>query len=61
MEQKDKVIWTGLKNEKFSVKALYLTLEIESTMQFLASVIWNSWVPLKVGFFLLERLLGQRC
>ena len=54
----DKVIWTRSKNGKFSIKALYLTLETGSTMPFLASVIWNSWVPLKVGFFLLGRVLG---
>ena len=57
-EQKDKVIWTGSKNGKFSIKALYSTLETESTMPFLVSVIWNSWVPSKVGFFFFFFHLG---
>lgn len=59
-EEEDKVIWIGSKNEKFSVKALYSTLETKSTMSFPATVIWNSWVPSKVGFFSLRRLLTQR-
>ena len=55
----DKVIWTRSKNGKFSIKALYLTLETGSTMPFPASVIWNSWVPLKMGFFWLGGFLGK--
>ena len=51
-EEEDKVIWIGSKNGKFSIKALYLTLEIESTMPFPATVIFKLWVPPKVGFFI---------
>ena len=53
-EEENKVIWIGLKNGRFSVKALYSALESGSTISFLASVIWNSWVSSKVGFFAWE-------
>ena len=52
------LFWTG-QNGKFSVKALYSTLESESTIPFPASVIWNSWVPSKLGFFRMGGFLGK--
>lgn len=50
-KEEDKVIWIGSKNGKFLTKALYSALKSKSTMPFPTSVIWNSWIPSKVGFF----------
>ena len=53
-KEEDKVIWIGSKNGKFPTKALYSALESKSTTSFPTSVIWNSWIPPKVGFFAWE-------
>lgn len=53
-KEEDKVIWIGSKNGKFPTKALCSALESKSTMSFPTSVIWNSWIPPKVGFFAWE-------
>lgn len=53
-EEEAKMIWIGSKKGKFSIKALYLALESESKISFLISVIWNSFVKSKAGFFALE-------
>ena len=53
-EVEDDMIWTRLKNAKFSIKALYLDLELGCTISFPAGVIWNSWVLLEVDFFAWE-------
>ena len=57
-EEEDKVILTGSKNGKFSIKALYSALELGSTTLFPTSVFWNSWVPPKVGFFAVPPKVG---
>ena len=53
-DEEDKLLWIGVKNGNFFVHALYKALELGSQVTFLASVIWNSWVPPKVGFFAWE-------
>ena len=37
----DKVLWTVLKNEKFSIKSLYDALEPDDAVPFLRSIIWS--------------------
>ena len=53
-DEEDKLVWTRAKNGKFSVKVLYKELEPGRQMDFPTSVIWNSWVPPKVGIFAWE-------
>ncbi|RVW32631.1 putative methyltransferase PMT13 [Vitis vinifera] len=48
------VVWTKSKDSKFTVKSLYKALEPEKQSDFLATVIWNSWVLPRVGFFAWE-------
>ena len=48
------VVWTKSKDSKFTVKSLYKALEPEKQSDFLAIVIWNSWVLPRVGFFAWE-------
>ncbi|KAL6316764.1 hypothetical protein AAG906_020448 [Vitis piasezkii] len=40
----DKVLWTVLKNEKFSVKSLYDALEPDDAVPFLRSIIWSLFI-----------------
>ena len=54
MDEEDKFMWIGAKNKKYSIKALYKELEPERQMDFLTNIIWNSWVPPKVGVFTWE-------
>lgn len=44
-----KVLWTVPKDETFSVKTLYKALEPRRQGVFPTSVIWNPWVPPRVG------------
>ena len=53
-EEEDKVIWTGSKNGKITVKALCSVLESRNSVLFPENVIRNSWVPPKLGFFASE-------
>ena len=46
--------WTKSKDGKFTIKSLYKALEPERLGDFPASVIWNSWVLPRVGFFACE-------
>ena len=48
------MVWTKSKDGKFAVKSLYKALELESQGKFPTNVIWNSWVPPRVGFFAWE-------
>lgn len=50
-DKDDKVLWTESKDETFFVKTLYKALESRRQDVFPTSVIWNSWVLLRVGFF----------
>ena len=38
----------------FSVKAFLLFLALGSSKAFLAIVVWNLWVPIRIGFFAWE-------
>ena len=58
MEGEDKMVW--MNNLNFPVKFLYATLEPGAAVSFLRRVVWNSWVPLKVNFFLCRRQLGEK-
>ena len=58
-EGKVKVIWLKTKSGSFSVKSLYAFLELGSSAPFLVDVVWNSWVPPKVSFFVWEVLWGK--
>ena len=49
--ENDIVVWVGEKDGRFFVKILYIKLEPRSNMVFPSRVIWNAWVPPKVGFF----------
>ena len=49
----NKVVWTKAKDERFSIKSLYKTLESKILGDFPARVIWNSLVPPRVTFFCL--------
>ena len=44
------MLWIELKIRKFSVKTLYLALELACLVFVLTSCIWNSWGPIKVVF-----------
>ena len=47
-------MWKESKNEIFSVKSLYNTLEPSCAVPFPWSIIWSPCVPTKVGFFAWE-------
>lgn len=51
------MVWMDLKSRKFSVKAFYFFLPLGRTEPFPGGVVWNSWVPLKVGSSLGEGFL----
>ncbi|RVW49467.1 hypothetical protein CK203_080198 [Vitis vinifera] len=55
-DEEDKLLWIGVKNGNFFVHALYKALELGSQVTFLASVIWNSWVPPKMCDILFSQL-----
>ena len=50
----DQVIWTKSKDGKFIVESPCKALETERQGVFPTRVIWDSWVPLRVGFFAWE-------
>ena len=50
----DRVVWKETKNEIFSVKSLYNTLEPSCVVPFPWSIIWSPCVPTNVGFFAWE-------
>ncbi|RVW12312.1 Transposon TX1 uncharacterized 149 kDa protein [Vitis vinifera] len=50
----DMVFWTETKSGKFSVKSLYLALEVGCPSLFPSSCIWNVWVQHKISFFAWE-------
>ena len=53
-DEEDKLLWTGPKNEKFSIETLYNALEPGNHAAFPTKVIWNSWVSPKMSFFAWE-------
>ena len=50
----DSVVWVEAKDGSFAVKRLYGELEQRRGMVFPSKVIWNAWVPPKVGIFASE-------
>ena len=53
-DEEDKLVWIGAKNGNFFVKDLYKELESRRQLNFPSNIIWNSWVPPKVGVFAWE-------
>ena len=55
------MIWQVSKSDKFTVRSLYFSLTNCRIEAFPSSIVWNTWVPLKVDFFagevLWERIL----
>ena len=47
------------KDGRYSVKLLYRALDRPTTVLFPFCLIWNAWVPTKVGFFCLRSFMGQ--
>ena len=54
LEVEDMVYWKENKNRNFTFKSLFGVLDSRSAVPFPHSIIWNSCVPPKVGFFTLE-------
>ena len=55
----DMVFWTETRSGKFSVKSLYLALEVGCPSLFPSSCIWNVWVQHKISFFAWEATWGK--
>ena len=55
----DRVLWKETKNENFSVKSLYSTLEPRCAIPFLWNIICSPCVPTRVGFFAWEASWGK--
>ena len=55
----DMVFWTETKSGKFSVKSLYLALEVGCPSLFPSSCIWNVLVQPKISFFAWEATWGK--
>ena len=56
----DRMVWKETKNEIFTVKSLYNSLNHSRAVPFSSSIIWSPYVPTNVGFFLLGKLHGGR-
>ena len=56
---KDRMVWKGTKNEIFTVKSLYNSLDHSCAVPFPWSIIWSPDVPTKVGFFVWEASWGK--
>ena len=46
--------------DNFSVKLLYKVVVGSNSVAFPHQLIWSNWVPSKVGFFLLGKILGAK-
>ena len=55
----DRVIWKKTKSGLFTVKSLYSAEEPGSTVRFPRKLIWNPYVPPRVGFFAWEASWGK--
>ncbi|RVW92161.1 hypothetical protein CK203_027179 [Vitis vinifera] len=58
-DRDDEILWIESKNEAFSVKSLYKALYLGMQGVFPTSVIWNSWVLLRVVFLGLRGYLEE--
>ena len=59
--QDDLMLTREARDECFSVKLLYKVLVGSNLIVFLHQLIWSNWVPTKMVFFLLGKLLGASC
>ncbi|RVX10791.1 LINE-1 retrotransposable element ORF2 protein [Vitis vinifera] len=50
----DRMLWRGTKNEIFTVKSLYKSLDHSYAVSFPGKIIWSPYVPSKVSFFAWE-------
>ena len=48
----DRMMWRETKNEIFTIKSLYNSLDHSCAVPFPWSIIWSPYVPIKVGFLL---------
>ena len=59
----DDMVWMGTKNGIFYVQSYYFSLASRCSESFLHSTVWNSWAPIRAGFFAWEatwvRILTQ--
>ena len=53
------LLMKDVKDGRFSVKFLYLLLALARNLLFPSRLVWNPWVPTKVGFFAWEASLGK--
>ena len=58
-EREDEVFWAVTKSGSFSVKSLLSILKEVRVSPFPTSIVWNAWVPPKVGFFAWEATWGK--
>ena len=59
--QEDLMLLKDTKDGCFSVKWFYGVLNCSVTDLFPHGIFWNTWIPTKVGCFLLGRPLGGKC
>lgn len=59
MEEEDRVVWKEDNKGVFFVRGLYSLLEIDYTTPFPLKIIWNPWIPMKVGFFTRKACWGK--
>ena len=50
----DRMLWKGTKNEIFTVKSLYKSLDHSCAVSFPGKIIWSPYVPSKMSFFAWE-------
>ena len=55
----DRMLWKETKNEIFTVKSLYNSLDHSCAVPFPWSIIWSPDVPTKVGFFCLGSFMEE--
>ena len=51
--------WNESKNNNFQVKSPNSSLTKRDSESFPTSVVWSTWAPMKVGFFVKEVTLGR--
>ena len=59
--QDDLMLMREARDGRFSVKLLYKVLVGSNSIVFPHQLIWSNWVPTKMSFFLLGKLLGASC
>ncbi|RVW33526.1 Vesicle-associated membrane protein 727 [Vitis vinifera] len=54
VDGEDRMLWRGTKNEIFTIKSLYKSLDHSYAVSFPGNIIWSPYVPSKVSFFAWE-------